>query len=101
MNRMSKNTLVMGPIMLNLWPELLATDASGLAPLIDILGLNVAIPWETPGAKVNCSRSSTLVRPLAEINKNKHFSYELSLDSSADRKSSPIVFSSLYRKGLY
>ena len=65
----------MGPIMLSLCPELLATEASGLAPLIDILGLKVAIPWETPGAKVNCSRSSTLVRPLAEIGKQLYMSF--------------------------
>ena len=46
-------------------PELPDTEASGLGPLNDGLDLKGAMLCETPAAKVNCSRSSTLVRPLA------------------------------------
>jgi hypothetical protein len=60
------STFMIGPMTLSRCPELPATELSGLAPLMDILGLKEAIPWDTPGARVNCSRSSTLVRPLAE-----------------------------------
>lgn len=31
----------------------------------DMRGLNAAIDWETPSAKINCSRNSIFVRPLA------------------------------------
>jgi hypothetical protein len=62
----TKLTLVIGPDMLGLWPEGPATDESGLGPLIEAFDLNGAMLWETPEAKVNCSRSSTLVRPLAD-----------------------------------
>lgn len=31
----------------------------------DVLGLNAVIDCETPSARMNCSRSSMLVRPLA------------------------------------
>ena len=58
-------TLVMGPDMLGLGPDGPATDESGLGPLIEAFDLKGAMLWETPAAKVNCSRSSTLVRPLA------------------------------------
>lgn len=30
-----------------------------------VRGLNAAMLWETPSARINCSLSSTLVRPLA------------------------------------
>lgn len=30
-----------------------------------VRGLNAAMLWDTPSAKINCSRSSMLVRPLA------------------------------------
>jgi len=59
-------TFMIGPMTLSRWPELPETELSGLAPLMDIFGLKEAMPWDTPGAKVNCSRSSTFVRPLAK-----------------------------------
>jgi hypothetical protein len=31
----------------------------------DVFGLKAVIDWETPSARMNCSRSSMLVRPLA------------------------------------
>lgn len=34
-------------------------------PADDIRGLNAAIDCDTPSAKMNCSRSSMFVRPLA------------------------------------
>ena len=34
-------------------------------PDIDMRGLNAAIDWDTPSAKMNCSRNSMFVRPLA------------------------------------
>ena len=51
----------MGPEMLGLcpWPEM---DPDGDCAVLD---LNGVMDWETPEARVNCSRSSTLVRPLA------------------------------------
>ena len=59
-------TFVIGPETLGrCWLELPETEASGLGPLKDGLDLNGVMLWETPAAKVNCSRSSTLVRPLA------------------------------------
>ena len=39
--------------------------ASGLGPLNEGLDLKGAMLCETPAANVNCSRSSTFVRPLA------------------------------------
>jgi len=50
-------TLVIGP----------TTRSPGLAFCINILDLKGVIAWETPSARTNCSRSSTLVRPLAEV----------------------------------
>ena len=46
------------------------TELLGLSAFCcwDVLGLNDVIDWDTPGASVNCSRSSTLVRPLAKKN---------------------------------
>jgi hypothetical protein len=60
-----KPTFVIGPEMLGRCPAAPATEASGLGPLKDGLDLKGAMLCETPAAKVNCSRSSTLVRPLA------------------------------------
>ena len=34
-------------------------------PGVDIRGLNAAMLCDTPSARMNCSRSSILVRPLA------------------------------------
>lgn len=36
-------------------------------PADDIRGLNAAIDCDTPSAKMNCSRSSMFVRPLANF----------------------------------
>lgn len=36
-------------------------------PADDIRGLNAAIDCDTPSAKMNCSRSSMFVRPLANV----------------------------------
>jgi hypothetical protein len=68
-------TLVMGPALPEKelrWPEppwLDTLDELGLG-----LDLKAVMLWETPSAKMNCSRSSMLVRPLAgwssEQNKN-------------------------------
>ena len=61
-------TLVMGPEMLCLCP-CPETELPGLgSPAPDCaLDLNGVIDCETPEASVNCSRSSTFVRPLAAI----------------------------------
>lgn len=40
-------------------------DIAPVFGLITGLDLNAAMPWLTPSAKINCSRSSTFVRPLA------------------------------------
>ena len=70
-NRIMKTcflTLVMGPEMLCLCP-CPETELPGLgSPAPDCaLDLNGVIDCETPEASVNCSRSSTFVRPLAAI----------------------------------
>ena len=41
-------------------PDWLETELLGLG-----LALNGAMLWDTPSARMNCSRNSTLVRPLA------------------------------------
>ena len=58
----------MGPDMLGLcgWPDWLETELLGLASAL-VLVLNGVMLCDTPDANVNCSRSSTFVRPLAEI----------------------------------
>ena len=55
-------TLVMGPCMdpLRVSPE---TEDVGLS--LGAFDLKGVMDWETPEARVNCSRSSTLVRPFA------------------------------------
>ena len=64
---LKKRTLVIGPEMLPLWPDWPPdTELFGLPSVLEGLALNAVILCETPEAKVNCSRSSTLVRPLAE-----------------------------------
>ena len=69
-------TFVIGPEILPLGcpdapPD---TELLGLAPgaaSLGLLDLKAVILCDAPGAKVNCSRSSTLVRPLAKkIGKN-------------------------------
>lgn len=40
-------------------------DIAPVFGLITGFDLNAAMPWLTPSAKINCSRSSTFVRPLA------------------------------------
>lgn len=52
-------TLVMGPEMLCLCPD---TELPGLDWARDLKGV---MDCDTPDASVNCSRSSTFVRPLA------------------------------------
>ena len=53
------------------------TEDVGLS--LGAFDLNGVIDWETPEARVNCSRSSTLVRPLAglgmvrDVLRNKEF----------------------------
>ena len=60
-------TLVMGPAELGLREACPETELFGLSVFcVDVLGLNEVILCDTPGASVNCSRSSTLVRPLAK-----------------------------------
>lgn len=57
--------LVMGPAELGLREACPETELLGLSVFcVDVLGLNEVILCDTPGASVNCSRSSTLVRPL-------------------------------------
>lgn len=56
-------TFMMGP-----WPLIYAgvLDPFGVAEVgVDRRGVNAAIVCDTPSAKINCSRSSMLVRPLA------------------------------------
>ncbi len=64
-------TFVMGPETLGRCPELPETEASGLGPLNDGLDLKGVMLWETPAARVNCSRSATLARPLAVWRKGR------------------------------
>ena len=53
------------------------TEDVGLS--LGAFDLNGVMDWETPEARVNCSRSSTLVRPLAglgmvrDVLRNKEF----------------------------
>lgn len=53
--RYKMQTLVIGPTVL----------ISPVFGLINGLDLNAAIPWLTPSAKMNRSRSSMFVRPFA------------------------------------
>ena len=56
-------TFVIGPETLCLCPE---TELPGLGrPAPEALDLNGVMDCETPLARVNCSRSSTFVRPFA------------------------------------
>ena len=56
-------TFVIGPETLCLCPE---TELPGLgSPAPEALDLNGVMDCETPLARVNCSRSSTFVRPFA------------------------------------
>ena len=59
--------------MLGRCPDWLETELLGLASALD-LDLKAVILWETPEARVNCSRSSTLVRPLAKLGGEKGIS---------------------------
>ena len=61
-------TLVMGPDVLGLREPCPETELLGLSVFCcwDVLGLNDVILCDTPGARVNCSLNSTLVRPLAK-----------------------------------
>lgn len=56
--------------LLPLWLETL------LAPVVPGLALKAVMVWDTPSAKMNCSRSSIFVRPLATLRqeeiKQKH-----------------------------
>lgn len=56
-------TFMMGPC------ELMGTGDGDpwCDPGVDIRGLNAAMLCDTPSAKMNCSRSSMLVRPLADV----------------------------------
>lgn len=55
-------TFIMGPC------ELIGTGDGDpwCDPGVDMRGLNAAMLCDTPSAKMNCSRSSMLVRPLAD-----------------------------------
>ena len=57
-------TFVMGP-----WPFLVSPDTEEVGDSSLPLGLDLkgVMDWDTPEARVNCSLSSTLVLPLAEI----------------------------------
>lgn len=55
------NTFVIGPWGVR--SELEEEPEAGLAE--DRLLLKAVIVWDTPSARMNCSRSSMLVRPLA------------------------------------
>jgi hypothetical protein len=57
-------TLVMGP-----WdPELMLTlRVLPEVEEVDVLGLKAVMLWDIPSARMNCSRSSTFVRPLARL----------------------------------
>jgi len=57
----ARQTLVMGPAT-----DWVRCDPAELAPGL-ALGLNAVILCDTPSAKMNCSRSSMFVRPLAAI----------------------------------
>ena len=46
-------------------PFLPSPDTDDVGDSLGALVLNEVMAWLTPGASVNCSRSSTLVRPLA------------------------------------
>lgn len=64
------HTLVMGPVAE--LGDLVLQEADELPEWELPLGLletNGLMDWLTPCARMNCSRSSTLVRPLAESNK--------------------------------
>jgi hypothetical protein len=55
--------LVIGPCI---DPFLVSPDTEEVGLSRGAFDLNGVIDWETPEARVNCSLSSTLVRPLAE-----------------------------------
>jgi len=57
----ARQTLVMGPAT-----DWVRCGPAELAPGL-ALGLNAVILCDTPSAKMNCSRSSMFVRPLAAI----------------------------------
>ncbi len=54
-------TFVIGPVM----PFLPSPDTLLVGDSLGAFVLNEVMAWLTPGARVNCSRNSTLVRPLA------------------------------------
>lgn len=62
-------TLVMGPET-PFRPSPDTEEVGDAAEVFDILEVNPTTLWLTPAASVNCSRSSTLVRPLAKRRKN-------------------------------
>ena len=81
-------TLVMGPLaVLVLLPVLHVVPLVTLEPERGVpaeeapfrrgvpLDTNPAIDWETPSAKMNCSRSSMFVRPLARENVKDYINY--------------------------
>jgi len=49
------------PGTMALWPDGLDMELLGLGALV----LKGVIPWDTPSGRMNCSRSSMLVLPLA------------------------------------
>ena len=53
---------MIGPCM---EPFLVSPETEEVGLSLGALDLKGVIDWETPEARVNCSRSSTLVRPLA------------------------------------
>lgn len=57
--------MVIGPAL-----EATESDLCWLGEGLDF-GLNADIVWDTPSARINCSRSSILVRPLAVSLGNK------------------------------
>lgn len=68
-------TLVIGPDILGRCPDCPETELLGLVSVaLEGLALKAVILCETPEAKVNCSRNSTFVRPLAVKRLGKHIS---------------------------
>ena len=74
-------TFVIGPVM----PFLPSPDTELVGDSLGALVLNEVMAWLTPGARVNCSRNSTLVRPLAANTKK-----DVSLKNTHTRKQTSI-----------
>ena len=72
-------TLVMGPET-PFRPSPDTEEVGDAAEVFDILEVNPTTLWLTPAASVNCSRSSTLVRPLAK--RRKYFEKSKSFKTS-------------------